>query len=98
MSTNCTQCHTTSNWDATFDHQATAFPLTGQHVQTACQQCHIGGVFEGTPNQCIDCHLADYNGTTDPDHEAAQMSTAGTSVIRRQTGTRHLITNATASR
>ncbi|MBL0060769.1 MAG: hypothetical protein IPP40_04585 [bacterium] len=76
MSTNCTQCHTTSNWDATFDHQTTAFPLTGQHVQTSCQQCHIGGVFEGTPSQCIDCHLADYNGTSDPDHEAAQMSTA----------------------
>ncbi|MBL0060770.1 MAG: hypothetical protein IPP40_04590 [bacterium] len=66
MSTKPAECHTTSNWDATFDHQTTAFPLTGQHVQTACQQCHIGGVFEGTPSQCIDCHLADYNGTTDP--------------------------------
>ncbi|MCL4305895.1 hypothetical protein KJZ99_08265, partial [bacterium] len=76
MSTACLACHTTESWDMGFDHQTTNFPLTGAHVQTSCQQCHVGGVFEGTPGQCIDCHLADYNGTTDPDHEAAQMSTA----------------------
>ncbi|MBK6765596.1 MAG: hypothetical protein IPG71_04480 [bacterium] len=69
------ECHTTDNWEATFDHQTTSFPLTGAHVQTACQQCHVGGVFEGTPSQCVECHLTDYNATTDPDHEAAQFPT-----------------------
>ncbi|MBL0060772.1 MAG: hypothetical protein IPP40_04600 [bacterium] len=92
MPTACIDCHTTETWDQAFDHQSTAFPLTGQHLQTACRQCHIGGVFEGTPSQCIDCHLADYNGTSDPDHEAAQMSTACLSAIRPLTGMRALIT------
>ncbi|MBK6911008.1 MAG: hypothetical protein IPH10_08810 [bacterium] len=75
IGTQCLDCHTTEAWDQAFDHNATAFPLTGQHVQASCQQCHVGGVFEGTPSQCIDCHLADYNGTTSPDHEAAQFPT-----------------------
>ncbi|MBK6765598.1 MAG: hypothetical protein IPG71_04490 [bacterium] len=74
--TTCQTCHTTSNWNSTFNHNATQFPLTGAHVQTSCQQCHVGGVFEGTPSQCVDCHLGDYDATTDPDHEAAQLSTA----------------------
>ncbi|MBK6765595.1 MAG: hypothetical protein IPG71_04475 [bacterium] len=73
--TTCQTCHTTSNWNSTFNHNATQFPLTGAHVQTSCQQCHVGGVFEGTPSQCVECHLTDYNATTDPDHEAAQFPT-----------------------
>ncbi len=81
---NCLECHTTSNWDATFNHNNTQFPLTGAHVQTSCQQCHVGGVFEGTPGQCIDCHLADYNGTTDPDHAAASGSRQPVQKVTRQ--------------
>ena len=66
--TNCLECHSTSNWDATFDHSTTDFPLTGAHVSLACLQCHSSGVYNGLPSQCEDCHLADYNGTTNPDH------------------------------
>ncbi len=75
IGTQCLDCHTTESWDQAFDHNATAFPLTGQHVQASCQQCHVGGIFEGTPSQCVDCHLADYNGTTSPDHEATGIGT-----------------------
>ena len=37
-------------------HNATSFPLEGQHLIVACQSCHIAGVYKGTPNTCVACH------------------------------------------
>jgi hypothetical protein len=55
--TNCAACHSTSGWKpASFDHNLSAFPLTGAHVSTACTGCHINGVFAGTPKDCNSCH------------------------------------------
>jgi len=39
-----------------FDHFDTGFPLTGKHNNTACDSCHINGVFKGTPKECGACH------------------------------------------
>ena len=39
-----------------FDHTATGFPLVGQHATTACETCHIAGVFKGTEKSCDGCH------------------------------------------
>jgi hypothetical protein len=39
-----------------FLHWRTGFPLTGMHERIGCEGCHIGGVFQSTPKQCIDCH------------------------------------------
>lgn len=39
-----------------FDHWATGFPLTGAHLRAACESCHRGGVFRGTPRTCALCH------------------------------------------
>ncbi len=56
----CAGCHTTSKWsDAALDHNATKFPLTGRHTQTACEKCHVSGVYAGTPTRCVDCHVED---------------------------------------
>jgi Zn finger protein HypA/HybF involved in hydrogenase expression len=74
--TDCAACHTTVRWDgATFNHDATTFPLTGQHRTTACTDCHVGGVYTGTPTDCYSCHAADFNATTDPPHSASGFST-----------------------
>jgi hypothetical protein len=72
---NCTVCHSTSAWNpATFDHNGTAFPLTGAHVSVACNQCHINGQYQGTPTDCYFCHQTDYNNAT-PNHSAAGFPT-----------------------
>ncbi|MFZ2489321.1 MAG: hypothetical protein WAZ19_14510 [Anaerolineae bacterium] len=56
----CAACHSTTRWqDATFDHSRTDFPLTGQHVNARCTQCHVNNVFRGTPTDCASCHLKD---------------------------------------
>jgi len=39
-----------------FNHMSTGFPLYGMHATTACEACHVGGVFKGTPRNCDGCH------------------------------------------
>ena len=39
-----------------FDHNRTAFPLDGAHVNVECEACHVHGVFAGTPVECGACH------------------------------------------
>ena len=55
--TDCAQCHNPSDWkDAKFDHNLAAFKLTGAHAAVPCAQCHVNGVFKGTPQTCVSCH------------------------------------------
>jgi hypothetical protein len=67
----CASCHTSVAWEpATFDHDATSFPLTGAHQTVNCAACHANG-YPGTPTECVACHQTDYNQTTDPPHASA---------------------------
>ncbi|MGZ5497295.1 MAG: cytochrome c3 family protein [Candidatus Aminicenantales bacterium] len=68
--TTCPSCHSQRSWsDASFAH--TGFLRQGRHASAACSDCHKNGVFQGTPSECVSCHLADYNSTTDPNHRTA---------------------------
>jgi hypothetical protein len=70
----CEQCHLPTQWSGRgFTH--TTWPLVGRHQDANCVQCHQGGVFAGTPTQCVDCHLADYQNANEPDHVAFGFST-----------------------
>lgn len=52
----CSICHTPTSWDnITFDHNKT-FPLTGKHVDVACEKCHINNQFVGLSTACVSCH------------------------------------------
>ena len=73
--TNCLQCHNTNNWEEnTFNHNNTAFPLTGAHIATECAACHTSG-YTGTPTLCSSCHQTVYNSTTNPNHSSLGLST-----------------------
>jgi hypothetical protein len=74
--TNCESCHGSDaqTWlGAVSDHSA--FPLNGKHKTAACDACHKNGVYTGTPSECVDCHLSDYNNTTSPNHQQAGFPT-----------------------
>jgi hypothetical protein len=76
FSENCVSCHGSSatSWQTgDFDHDR-LFPLKGAHRAAECTECHANGVFTGTPSQCIDCHRADYDRTTNPNHRQAGFS------------------------
>ncbi len=71
---NCQRCHIPTAWaDARFNHDS--YPLVGEHRTQACSACHKNNVFKGTPNQCVDCHLSNYQATTNPQHSTAGFGT-----------------------
>jgi len=73
----CNQCHSTVSWaNATFNHNATGFPLTGAHTSLQCAQCHVNGNYNLHNSTCVTCHLRDYQGTTDPNHAQQGFPTA----------------------
>lgn len=69
----CLGCHPTGSSEGAFDHNSTNFPLTGAHMTVECLSCHTNG-YAGTPTFCVDCHSADYNQTTNPNHQALSLS------------------------
>jgi len=73
----CSMCHSMNGWSgAKFDHTAIGhFALTGAHATLPCTACHIGGKFAGTPTACVNCHQADLQSATNPNHIAAGFST-----------------------
>ena len=73
--TDCEQCHTINGWTpANFDHNQTAFQLTGKHVTVNCSDCHAEG-YAGTPTDCYACHQQDYENVQDPNHLEAGFPT-----------------------
>ncbi len=71
--TTCELCHDTTVWtDSTFNHNNTAFPLTGAHTvpPRVCADCHVNNNYTTLPTTCIGCHQTDYNNTTNPGHSA----------------------------
>ncbi|NUQ42708.1 MAG: hypothetical protein HUU32_15060 [Calditrichaceae bacterium] len=67
--TDCLVCHNETAWQpAVFDHNLTAFPLTGAHQILVCESCHQNGQYTALPTDCFSCHESDYNAVTDPNH------------------------------
>lgn len=74
--TDCEICHgnDSASWEgAKFAHAI--FPLKGEHRLQSCSACHGTGQYAGLSTECVSCHLDDYNGTDDPDHEALNFPT-----------------------
>ena len=38
------------------------FPLDGAHLVVSCDACHPEGVYQGTSQECVDCHLDPHDG------------------------------------
>ena len=53
---------------ANWNHTTTGFALTGAHATVTCAQCHVNNAYNLTSGACVQCHLKDFQGTTDPNH------------------------------
>jgi len=79
----CARCHTPNSWivnNITEIHQRSRFPLVGAHVTADCFDCHINASasllnFGPLGVECIDCHQANYDATTNPSHVQGGFST-----------------------
>jgi hypothetical protein len=76
LGTRCSDCHTPQSFKkvdpALWSHEVNAgYRLEGVHRTLDCEDCHGSGGFTARSPECVSCHLADYNGTTDPNHRSA---------------------------
>ena len=77
VGSDCARCHTPENWlvdNITELHQENGFPLLGAHAVLSCNDCHVSESaleFNRIGNDCINCHLNDFNATTNPNHQNA---------------------------
>jgi hypothetical protein len=58
---NCASCHTEKSWKeiARFNHDKTAFALSGKHIKTECKLCHEGLMYKQASKECFACHKKD---------------------------------------
>jgi hypothetical protein len=72
----CATCHSTAAWSpSSFNHAATAFPLTGMHGLIGCESCHKNGNYTTLRYiNCYQCHQTDFEGTTSPNHVTQNFS------------------------
>ena len=73
--TDCEICHGNSALDwygAILDHDR-FWPLKGAHRRLDCIVCHSTGYT--ISSDCVNCHLDDYNNTTEPNHQKAGFHT-----------------------
>ncbi len=67
--TTCADCHGMNGWSpASFDHSSTRFLLTGAHASVSCQSCHVNGNYQLAFGDCYQCHQADFQRLTNPNH------------------------------
>ncbi len=95
----CDTCHGDEAWRPAsgFDHDATAFPLDGGHLQAECADCHAtetdaGGswvLYSGTTTVCADCHDDPHRGRLGRDC-AACHTTADWQKVDRTRFNHHL--------
>ena len=80
VGTDCARCHSIENWlvdNITALHYDNGFPLLGVHAAVSCNACHQSDSelqFPRIGNDCINCHLDDFNGTNSPNHLEAGFS------------------------
>lgn len=60
----CSTCHSSKGWHLdkeiySFNHNSTLFPLTGEHAEVNCRQCHPTLIFKDAKTQCVDCHKSE---------------------------------------
>jgi hypothetical protein len=79
----CTQCHDAASWTVTpgFNHDTTAYELTGKHDEVKCDKCHLDARLSPKSDgrghlvpvykpvsfgTCADCHADPHSGTLGP--------------------------------
>lgn len=79
----CGQCHTPRSFidrsSMIRGHLATRLPLDGRHRTLDCEECHVpvgSGALQwvGLPAECYDCHTAEFESATEPDHRGPGFS------------------------
>jgi len=87
----CTACHDKERFEphafTVEKHAVTALPLTGKHVETACDDCHskpsekAPRTFHGSPTRCELCHKDAHDGAFDATDTEIRTERRGTCAV-----------------
>lgn len=76
----CDACHTNETFAAAHftAHNATGFPLNGQHARASCEGCHLSGFATSVSTRCDDCHrdphAGELGGTCEGCHDSGSWA------------------------
>ena len=75
---NCSDCHNEVAWQPSpWDHDTqTTFIMTGSHIDLTCDLCHTSAPYSSQGTACVDCHIDNYNATTEPSHTLTGLPTS----------------------
>ena len=60
LGSKCDTCHNDKAWKGTsFNHGKSVFPLTGRHIITDCNKCHLTLRYKDAAHDCYACHKKD---------------------------------------
>ncbi len=107
LGTSCERCHDAADWKkpTLFDHAKSKYPLTGKHIDVACDKCHKAAKFALKPDsegrvigrykpipsgECSDCHVDPHKGRLSPKCGQCHSTTSFTVVDK--TGFDHSLT------
>lgn len=99
LDSDCTTCHDAGKWTVTpgFDHGHTRYPLTGKHLEVACDRCHLAAalapkrdpaghlvpVYRPVPHdQCSACHQDPHAGRLGPGCDGCHTTKSFTAIAR----------------
>ncbi|MBT8191554.1 MAG: hypothetical protein KJO29_14075, partial [Bacteroidia bacterium] len=74
LGNDCRRCHNEESWlvnQIPEIHEMAGFPLVGAHSAIHCNACHISDSelsFPQLGNECLNCHLREFEEADDPDH------------------------------
>jgi hypothetical protein len=89
LGSDCLHCHDFTQWKdlAKFDHSLTRYPLTGLHVDVACNECHIPGPdrqprYAGIAfRECSDCHADPHRGSFSEGCESCHRTSGWKTIV-----------------
>ena len=75
VSSECYRCHPTGRAEGAFNHSNSRLPLTGSHLTTPCESCHIPNSTAALSPDCTSCHQNSFVNSASPNHQQLGLST-----------------------
>lgn len=75
VSSECYRCHPTGRSEGAFNHSNSRLPLTGVHLTTSCESCHLPNSTAALSPECSSCHQNSFANSASPNHQQLGLST-----------------------
>jgi len=74
VSSECYRCHPTGRAEGAFNHNSSRLPLSGAHLTTPCESCHLPSNTTPPSPECSSCHQNSFANSASPNHQQLGLS------------------------